>query len=80
VSPWEHRERIEWHLLPKPSPDCNPIDCVWRNLHDRITWNRRCETIEGLLDLTFARLGSRNPFQVEDQVYISAARRILVQW
>ena len=70
---WEHRERIELHLLPKYSPDCNPIERVWWNLHDRITRNHRCETMEELLDLTFAWLGSRNPFKVEDQVYRSAA-------
>jgi DDE superfamily endonuclease len=60
---WEHRERIELHLLPKSSPNCNPIEREWRNLYDRITWNHRCETMEELLDLTFAWLGSRNPFQ-----------------
>jgi putative transposase len=70
---WEHRERIELHLLPRYSPDCNPIERVWWNLHDRITRNHRCETMEELLDLTFAWLGSRNPFKVEDKVYRPAA-------
>jgi putative transposase len=70
---WEHRERIKLHLLPKYSPDCNPIERVWWNLHDRITRNHRCETMEELLDLTFAWLGSRNPFKVEDKVYRTAA-------
>jgi putative transposase len=70
---WDHRERIELHLLPKYSPDCNPIERVWWNLHDRITRNHRCETMQELLDLTFAWLGSRNPFKVEDKVYRIAA-------
>src|SRR5512142_3089409 len=70
---WEHRERIELHLLPKYSPDCNPIERVWWHLHEEITRNHRCQTMEELLDLTFAWLGSRNPFQVEDQVYRIAA-------
>jgi transposase len=70
---WEHRARIELHLLPKYSPDCNPIERVWWNLHDRITRNHRCETMEELLDLTFAWLGGRNPFKVEDRVYRTAA-------
>ncbi|MBV8315080.1 MAG: IS630 family transposase [Planctomycetaceae bacterium] len=70
---WEHRERIELHSLPKYSPDGNPIERVWWSLHDRITRNHRCETMEELLDLTFAWLGSRNPFKVEDQVYRNAA-------
>jgi putative transposase len=70
---WEHRERIELHLLPKHSPDGNPIERVWWNLHDRITRNHRCETMEDLLDLTFDWLESRNPFPVEDKVYRTAA-------
>jgi transposase len=70
---WDHRDRIKLHLLPKYSPDCNPIERVWWNLHDRITRNHRCETMQELLDLTFAWLGSRNPFKVEDRVYRVAA-------
>src|SRR3954468_20713282 len=70
---WDHRDRIKLHLLPKYSPDCNPIERVWWNLHDRITRNHRCETMQELLDLTFAWLRSRNPFKVEDRVYRIAA-------
>jgi transposase len=70
---WDHRDRIKLHLLPKYSPDCNPIERVWWNLHDRITRNHRCETMQELLDLTFAWLASRNPFKVEDKVYRVAA-------
>jgi transposase len=70
---WEHRERIDLHLLPKYSPDCNPIERVWWNLHDRITRNHRCQSMQELLDLTFTWLGSRNPFKVEDAVYRIAA-------
>jgi putative transposase len=70
---WEHRERIELHLLPKYSPDCNPIERVWWNLHDQITRNHRCQSMQELLDLTFAWLGARNPFRVEDEVYRIAA-------
>jgi putative transposase len=70
---WEHRERIELHLLPKYSPDCNPIERVWWNLHDQITRNHRCQSMQELLDLTFAWLRGRNPFRVEDEVYRIAA-------
>lgn len=34
------------------SPDCNMIERVWWNLHDRITRNHKCETKQELLDLT----------------------------
>ena len=70
---WEHRDRIELHFLPKYSPDCNPIERVWWNLHDRITRNHKCQSMQELLDLTLAWLGSRNPFKVEDEVYRIAA-------
>src|SRR5512135_3003974 len=73
VSLCEHQGRIERHLLPQSSPDCNPIERVWWNLQDRITRKHRCETMEEWLDLTFAWLGGRNPFKVEDKVYRTAA-------
>ena len=69
----EHRERIEGPRLPKSSPACNPIERVWWNLPDRITRAHRGETREEQLDRTFAWLGSRNPFKVEDKVDRTAA-------
>src|SRR5512133_2816185 len=69
ISLWEHRERIELHLLPAYSPDCNPIERVWWHLHEEITRNHRCQTMRELLDLTFAWFSSKNPFQVEGSVY-----------
>lgn len=35
----EHREQIDLHFLPSYSPECNPIERVWWNLHDQITRN-----------------------------------------
>jgi putative transposase len=70
---WEHRERIEVHLLPAYSPDANPIERVWWHLHEEVTRNHRCQTMEELLELTFAWLGSRTPFRVEGSVYKVAA-------
>jgi transposase len=71
---YEHRERIDLHFLPSYSPDCNPIERVWWNLHDQITRNHQCKSMEELLDLTFTWLGSRNPFKVEGRsVYQQAA-------
>ena len=66
---WEHRDRIDLHLLPAYSPDCNPIERVWWHLHEEITRNHRCQTMKELLDLTFAWFRSKNPFQVEGSVY-----------
>jgi putative transposase len=65
----EHRARIERHLLPAYSPDCNPIERVWWHLPEEITRNHRCQSMQELLDLTFAWLKSRNPLKVEGSVY-----------
>lgn len=71
---WEHRERIDLHFLPAYSPDCNPIERVWWHLHDQVTRNHRCQSMQELLDLTFAWLSGRNPFKVEGRsVYEMAA-------
>jgi transposase len=70
---WDYRDRIEVHFLPAYSPDCNPIERVWWHLHEEITRNHRCQSLDELLDLTFAWLGSRNPFHVEGSVYRLAA-------
>jgi transposase len=62
---WEHRERIELHFLPAYSPECNPVERVWWNLHDQITRNHRCQSMEELLDLIFTWFKRRSPFKVE---------------
>lgn len=61
--------RIVPHFLPKYSPETNPIERVWWHLHEEITRNHRCRTMDELLDLTFAWLEQRRPFVVEDQKY-----------
>jgi putative transposase len=66
---WDHRDRIDLHLLPAYSPDCNPIERVWWHLHESVTRNHRCKAMQELLDLTFAWLADKNPFQVEGSVY-----------
>jgi putative transposase len=43
------------HYLPKYSPDTNPIERVWWRLHEAVTRNHRCQTMQELLDLTFER-------------------------
>ena len=51
------------------SPDCNPIERVWWRLHEEVTRNHQCRSMEELLDFTFGWLGSRNPFKVEASAY-----------
>ena len=60
---WEHRDRIDLHLLPAYSPDCNPIERVWWHLHEAVTRNHQCKSMQELLDLTFAWLAEPEPVQ-----------------
>jgi putative transposase len=74
---WEfvarYGDRVVLHFLPKYAPECNPIERVWWHLHDEITRNHQCHTLEELIELTFGWLENRNPFAVEDSVYKTTA-------
>lgn len=61
--------RIQLHFLPRYSPQANPIERVWWNLHENITRNHRCKSMEELIDLVMSWLDQRAPFVVEDQEY-----------
>ena len=45
---WKHR--IVLHYLPKYAPETNPIERVWWQLHESLTRNHRCQTMQELLD------------------------------
>jgi putative transposase len=64
-----HGDRIVIHYLPKRAPAGNPIERVWWHLHDEITRNHSCPTMEELLELVLQWLQERNPFTVEGSVY-----------
>lgn len=66
----EHGDRIVLHFLPKRSPDLNPIERIWWHLHEEITRNHRCRTMDELLDLVFEWLEHRRPFEVERDAYL----------
>jgi transposase len=65
-------QRVRLHFLPKYSPDCNPIERVWWRLHEAVTRNHRCQSMEELLDLTFEWLAERPSFRVRDSLYTAA--------
>lgn len=48
---WGHR--IVLHYLPKYAPETNPIERVWWHLHETITRNHRCQTLEELVQHAF---------------------------
>jgi transposase len=65
----EHGDRIVLHYLPTYSPQDNPIERVWWHLHEQITRNHRCVSIEELVKLTLAWLDERGGFKIEGAMY-----------
>ncbi len=60
LAKWAHR--IELHYLPKYAPETNPIERVWWHLHETITRNHRCHTLDELLDQVFGWAEAHNSF------------------
>jgi putative transposase len=67
LAEWGHRVKV--HFLPKYAPDTNPIDRVWWRLHEAVTRNHRCQSMQELLDLTFDWFETRTHFRVQSSVY-----------
>jgi transposase len=57
------------HYLPSYAPECNPIERVWWRLHEAVTRNHRCQSMDELLELTFAWLGERRFFTIDRRIY-----------
>lgn len=60
---WGHR--IAVHFLPKYAPQTNPIERVWWHLHEVITRNHRCRSIDELIDLTYEWFETNNNYFFE---------------
>jgi len=43
-------ERVQLHFLPPYCPDHNRIERLWKDLHDNVTRNHRCQTMDELLE------------------------------
>ena len=67
LAAWEGR--VVLHYLPTYSPDCNPVERVWWRLHEAVTRNHRCKSMNELLDLTFDWFATRTHFRVQSSVY-----------
>jgi transposase len=60
LAAWGHR--IELHYLPRYAPETNPIERVWWQLHETLTRNHSCRTIDELLADAFAWINSDRCF------------------
>jgi putative transposase len=65
----EWGERVKLRYLPLYAPECNPIEQVWWRLHEAVTRNHRCRSMDELLGLTFEWLQERRFFRVDRRAY-----------
>jgi transposase len=56
----EAAQKLKLHFLPPYCPDHNRIERIWKDLHDNVTRNHRCETMEKLMTEVRAYLAARN--------------------
>lgn len=74
---WDYLERwgsrIVLHFLPTYAPEANPIERVWWHLHETITRNHRCHSLEELLENVFIWIAAQRTFPLETAVYNQAA-------
>jgi transposase len=53
-------EKLKLHFLPPYCPDHNRIERIWKDLHDNVTRNHRCATMEELMTELRSYLAGRN--------------------
>jgi putative transposase len=72
VAEFLHRAngRVVLHFLPKYAPELNPVERVWWALHEEITRNHSCKTVEELVDLALGWLADRKRFRVQASAYL----------
>jgi transposase len=54
--------RVVLHFLPPYCPDENRIELLWKQLHDNVTRNHRCPTMEALMTEARAFMQAASPF------------------
>ena len=52
--------KLELHFLPPYCPDHNRIERLWKDLHDNVTRNHRCATMDELMTEVRSYLAVRN--------------------
>jgi transposase len=73
VQEWLARHpRVRLHFLPTYAPETNPIERVWWHLHETVTRNHRCGSLDELLNQVFRWLGERTSHPIETSIYTTA--------
>jgi len=60
-----HAGRVVLHYLPKYAPETNPIERIWWDLHETITRNHRCRTIDELLHEVYTWADTQQTFYLQ---------------
>jgi transposase len=71
LAEWGHR--IVLHYLPKYAPETNPIERVWWQLHETLTRNHRCATIDELVADVFAWINTDRCFYSQELAHYATA-------
>jgi transposase len=58
-------DKITLHFLPPYCPDHNKIERFWKDLHDNVTRNHQCQTIDELMKQVRRYIDNRNKEQFE---------------
>ena len=57
LASWEGK--VQLHFLPPYCPDHNRIERIWKDLHDNVTRNHCCKTMEELMGDVYSYLRCR---------------------
>ena len=63
-----HRHRFTIHLLPAYARENNPIERVWRHMHEVVTRNQRCANIDELVAQVYEWFNAQKFFEVKTTV------------
>ncbi len=52
------------HPLPSWSPESNPVELIWRGLHEAVSRNHNCKELGDLAQFAEGYLRERGPFRL----------------
>jgi transposase len=65
-----HAGRMVLHYLPKHAPETNPIERVWWHLHETITRNHRCQSLQELLTEVYDWVQTQRHFYLQTAYFL----------
>lgn len=59
----DSKGRVNLHPLPSWSPESNPVELVWWSLHEVVSRNHQCASLDDLMEFAGDYLEERQPFK-----------------